>query len=133
MLHNSAADIRHMHPQRPSGRRGKTPLMALGRVDRRTRSARRAAALRKMWCEVLGPDINPHLRMLIEHAACAVTLAEAAQGRMLSGDTTITPEQVVKLSNIAQRAIRALNLPNGHEREAERGDVLPTRVIRRAK
>jgi hypothetical protein len=117
MLANSGADTNTSRHVSVRGRRGKTRLRTLDQIDQRTRSARRTRELIALWTKVLGGDVTPVQSMALVHAAACQALCEDLQARALSGDTTITPEQVVKLSNIAQRAIRALNLPAQSERE----------------
>jgi hypothetical protein len=128
MLENNLA----VTPIMPDARRkGRARMTTFTRVDGRSVAGKRHAALVKMWRAALGGDVSPHVAMLIEHAATAVVVSEHASARMMAGDP-ITPEQVVKLANVATRAVNALNLPNGHK--PERGDdALPTRVIGRAK
>jgi hypothetical protein len=113
MFANHAAVTNDM----PARRRGKTRLRTLSRLDGRTRSAKRARELVEMWSAALGsPDAVQ--MMGVRHAAATVVILEDAQSRRLAGDTSITVEQITKLSNIMTRAVNALGLPS--ERASER-------------
>jgi hypothetical protein len=119
MLQNNAADTNDMRPLSARARRGKTRLRTLDRLDGRTVAAKRARQLIALWAHALGHAPSPVEAMAITHAAACVAICEDAQTRRLAGDTSITPEQITKLSNIATRAVNALNLSNGHERERD--------------
>jgi hypothetical protein len=121
MLQNSGAVTAVTRASSAGGRRGKTRLKTLDQIDQRTRSARRTRELIALWTKALGGVVTPVQAMAITHAAACQALCEDLQARALSGDMTITPEQVVKVSNVAQRAIRALNLPNGDEHKRDNG------------
>jgi hypothetical protein len=118
MLQNNAVDASVLAPRR----KGKTRLRTLDQIDQRTRSARRTRELIALWTKALGGDVSPVQAMAITHAAATQAIAEDLQARRLNGDRTITPEQIVKVVNIAQRAIRALGLPEqgSHKRESWR-------------
>jgi hypothetical protein len=117
MLQNNAVTATDMRP----GRKGKTRLRTLDRIDQRTVSARRTRELIALWTEALGGDVSPVQAMAITHAAACVALCEDAQSRRLAGDTSITAETVVKFSNVAQRAIKQLALPSAGPRSAKTG------------
>jgi hypothetical protein len=118
MLQNNAADTHDMRPLSARARRGKTRLRTLDRLDGRTVAAKRARQLIALWTTALRHTPSPVEVMAITHAAACCAISEDAQARRLAGDTSITPEQITKLSNIATRAVNALNLPT--EREPER-------------
>jgi hypothetical protein len=103
------------------GRKGKTRLRTLAKLDQRTVAARRARELIALWTKALGGAPTPVEQMAISHAAACKVLCEDFQARRLAGDASVTAEQLVKLSNIMTRAVNALNLPNGHERERDHG------------
>jgi hypothetical protein len=81
------------------------------RLDGRTRTARRVCEIVETLSKALGRAPNAVERMGIVHAAATAALLEDLQARALRGDPSVTPEQLVKVSNIASRAIRALGLP----------------------
>jgi hypothetical protein len=107
MLQNSGAVANDMRP----GRRGKTKLRTLSRLDGRTAAAKRARVLVQVWTAALGGAPSPVQSMALAHAAATQVILEDAQAKRLRGDVSITPEQIVKLSNIADRARRQLALP----------------------
>jgi hypothetical protein len=125
MFANHAADTNALRSVSAKGRRGKTRLRTLDQIDQRTRSARRTRELIALWTQALGGAPSPVEKMAITHAAACQALCEDMQARALSGDTSITPDQVVKVSNIAQRAIRALNLPTTERESIDAGLNLP--------
>jgi hypothetical protein len=106
-------------------RKGKTRLRTLDGLDQRTRSARRTRELVALWTKALGSKPSPVQAMAIQHAAATTVICEDAQARYLSGDTSITPEQITKLSNIATRAVNALNLPAAGERKRTGFELRP--------
>jgi hypothetical protein len=112
MLANSGA----VTNESSSGRRGKTRLRVLSRLDGRSSAAKRAQRLCALWRKALG-SVTPLQEMLLAHAATCQVIAEDAQARMLSGDPTISPAELTKLCNIASRAIKQLGLPAQSERE----------------
>jgi hypothetical protein len=127
MLENNLA----VTPIMPDARRkGRARMTTFTRVDGRSIAGKRHAALIKMWRAALGGDVSAHVAMLIEHAATAVVVSEHASARMLAGDPAISAAEVTKLSNVASRAVRALNLSNGHEHERERNTGLGLRPLR---
>jgi hypothetical protein len=107
MLQNNAVTATDMRP----GRKGKTRLRTLDRIDQRTVSARRTRELIALWTKALGGDVSPVQAMAITHAAATHCILEDAQARMLSGDQTISASEITKLSNISARALKALRLP----------------------
>jgi hypothetical protein len=123
MLADSGALTTVTRASSARGRRGKSRLRTIDQIDQRTRSARRTRELIALWTQALGGSVTPVQAMAIVHAAACQALCEDLQSRALSGDTTVTPEQVVKISNIAQRGIRALNLPEqgSQRRESDFG------------
>jgi hypothetical protein len=124
MLHDSTAIADTSRP----GRRGKTRLRSLSRLDGRSAAAKKAQRLCEVWTRALGGDVTPVQAMAIQHAAATTVICEDAQARYLSGDPLITPAEITKLSNIATRAVNALNLPQERERKRETGfEVRPLR------
>jgi hypothetical protein len=107
MLQNNAVTATDMRP----GRKGKTRLRTLDRIDQRTRSARRTREIIAVLTEALGRVPNAVEKMGIVHAAATAALLEDMQARALSGDASVTIEQLTKASNIAHRAIKQLHLP----------------------
>jgi hypothetical protein len=103
----SSADTNAMPPRR----KGKTRPLTLSHLDARTRAVKRAHSLIALWTKMLGADVSAHVSMLMTHAAAATVIAEDLQARVLSGDPSVSVEQLTKASNIAGRAVRALRLP----------------------
>jgi hypothetical protein len=106
MLANSAAVINVSGP----GRRGKSRLRVLSRLDGRSAAAKKARKLVELWRAELG-TVTPLQEMLLTSAACAVVIHEDAQSRALNGDPTISVAELTKLANIASRAIKQIGLP----------------------
>jgi hypothetical protein len=112
MLQNSAAVIDKSGP----GRKGKTRLRVLSRLDGRSGAAKKAKRLVELWRAELG-STTPLQELLLAHAATCVVIAEDAQARMSSGDPSISVAELTKLNNIASRAMRQIGLPvAGRER-----------------
>lgn len=116
MLANHAAVIDASGP----GRRGKSRLRVLSRLDGRSSAARKARRLVELWRDALG-SVTPLQETFLAHAATCVVIAEDAQARMLSGDPSISAAELTKLCNIASRAIKQLGLPAESERRSEFG------------
>jgi len=111
------------------GKSSKHRLRTISHVDQRSRGARRVRALTKLWTQALGwIEPTPMQALALEHAAASTALAEDLQARALLGDTSVTPEQITKLANVAARAVRVLGLPGDTERRPE-AETIPSRVV----
>jgi len=93
-------------------REPKTRLIGVRHLDGRTRAAARARKLVATFEAELanGGILTAQTRIAAERAATLVVLAEDARARRLAGDTKISLEDVVRMDNVAARAIKALGL-----------------------
>jgi hypothetical protein len=106
MLANNA----EMPAGSPAVGRGKVRFLTLEGLDGRTIAARRAAQLAKGFEAELGGTLSATQRLAVEQASALAAIAEDAQARRLAGDMTISLEDLVRATNAATRAVRALNI-----------------------
>jgi hypothetical protein len=88
-------------------------LRTISDLDGRTRAARRARDLAAAFAADLGGTLTAAQRLAVDRAAALCALAEDARARRLAGDTTISLEDVVRVDNAAQRAVRMLGIKSG--------------------
>lgn len=88
----------------------KLRLKTLGHLDMRTRAGKRTTALAKTFAAELGGQLTSAQRLAVERAATLVAIAEDARIRRLAGDTSVSLQDIVRLDNNANRAMRALGL-----------------------
>jgi len=124
MPQNSAPDSPSVAPRRSAHYGPKHRLKTVAQLDQRTRAAKRITALARTWAAALGDKLTNGQRIAIERAATLTALAEDARVRRLSGDLSISLEDIARLDNTANRAVRALGLPTERERESERDGPL---------
>src|SRR5262245_20580113 len=98
-------------PRRSARYEPKRRLKTLSHLDQRTIAARRIATLVAMWTAQLGGKLTDGKLIAVERAASLVALAEDARARRLSGDLSISLNDVARLDNSANRAVNALSLP----------------------
>jgi hypothetical protein len=95
---------------RPQIIRGKVRFLTLEGLDGRTIAARRAAQLAKGFEAELGGTLSATQRLAVEQASALAAIAEDAQARRLAGDMTVSLEDLVRATNAATRAVKALNI-----------------------
>jgi hypothetical protein len=85
--------------------------LAVGMMDRRTREWRRRLELVKVFTEALGgaDKLSPVTIAKVEIAAELAVAAELTRARFLGGEA-ISPDDLVRTSNQAARAERALGI-----------------------
>jgi len=83
-------------------------------IDKRYAIGRRYKQLAALYCERVGLDVerDPVLLAAVEKAAQLTALAEAAAARALRADPKVTLDDVVRLTRLADLAVRRLNLPS---------------------
>jgi hypothetical protein len=81
------------------------------RLDGRRRLSRRVREITAELIGAFGREPDAIERMMIINAAASAALLEDLQARVLRGDPSVTPEQLVKVANSARRAHAALHLP----------------------
>lgn len=81
-------------------------------IDKRFAVGRRVKQLAITFRERLNLDANPDPLLLaaVERAARLTALAEQASARALSGDERVAYDDVVRLSRLADHAVRRLHL-----------------------
>jgi hypothetical protein len=106
--------VTDMMPQSSAGseprkrRRHRKPLPR-GPFDRRTRIARRRAALERMFSAQAG-EVTPALAVKIAAAAELVALAESYRGAFMRGAATVPLDDLVRLERLAGQSVRGLGL-----------------------
>ena len=105
----SAVDTRPTRIEREARRR-KLRIITLGHLDGRTRARKRADALAAAFAAGLGGQITDAQRLAVYNAAALTAIAEDAKARRLSGDTTVSLEDLVRLDNVAARAVKQLGI-----------------------
>jgi hypothetical protein len=91
--------------------------MTLGHLDRRTRASRRAAGLAEAFAAEIGGQITDSLRIRVETAAALSVIAEDAQTRRLTGDSSISLDDLVRAVSAARRALRDIGIRPNAKRE----------------
>jgi hypothetical protein len=98
----------------PAGSAGATRNKRRARVwiDKRSALGRRVTRLAATFRARVGFDANPDPLLLtaIEHAAQLQALAEQAAARALRADPKVAYDDVVRLSRLADHAVRRLRL-----------------------
>lgn len=84
--------------------------MDRGIIDRRSRAWRRRCEIVEMFRSAIGCDADPILSSKIDTAAELAVAAEIARARFLSGDGSVTADDLVRITNQASRAEASLNL-----------------------
>lgn len=85
-------------------------VLTLADLDGRSRPARQAKRLVTAFTSALGGAVEPHQRVAIQRAAELVAIAEQTRALHLVGKATA--EDVVRVDNVANRAVKALKLPS---------------------
>jgi hypothetical protein len=120
----NADDVTQMHRARMSDELRKQRRRARDRklLDGRTRLQRRIRALRDSYLAAIGEAASPELRDRCERAAQLVALAEDARCKALGGGIGLDHlEHLVRIENIADRAVRGLGVDR--RREPERSSL----------
>jgi hypothetical protein len=112
----------------PRGRKHR--LFTVSALDGRTVAARRAKELAAGFAAELGSTITATQRFAIERAAALVALSEDAKARRLSGDPTISLEDLIRVDNAAGRAVKALGIKPGAGPHKEPGAALDEYLAR---
>jgi hypothetical protein len=106
-------------PRRARRYEPKRRVEMLAGLDQRSRAYRRIAALVSMWAQQLGGKLTDGQRIALERAAGLVVISEDTRLRRLSGDLTISLNDIARLDNAASRAMNALGLPEERDGEHE--------------
>ncbi len=110
-MHADAAEMAvRSAPDAPPIARGKQRLRTLAHLDGRTIASKRARELVAAFAAELGSEITATQRLAIERAAALVALAEDSKARRLSGDQSISLDDVVRVDGASLRAVKALGL-----------------------
>ncbi len=107
-----AADTDAMHARRAPDASGKVRLKTLRALDGRTIAAKRAAALAETFAAELG-ELTPALRIRVETAAALSAIAEDCQTRRLTGDRSVSLDDLIRATSAARRAVRDLGFRPG--------------------
>jgi hypothetical protein len=94
----------------------KQRIRTLESLDGRTRASQRAHALMRSFTADLGGKPSAAQRLAIRHAAMMVAIAEDAAAKQLSGETADL-DMLVRVSNLARRAVLDLHLPKADKRQ----------------
>jgi hypothetical protein len=113
-MHSDTAGI---PPSLGAGSPSKARILTLGHLDRRTRAARRAAALAEAFAVEIGGQITDSLRIRVETAAALSVIAEDAQTRRLAGDPSVSLDDLVRAVSAARRALRDIGIKPNAKRE----------------
>jgi len=111
-MHLDAAQTR---PESARVRRRRLRLRTVGSMDRRTTAARRAGELVHTFETALGGQLSAAQRLAVDRAATLLAIAQDAQVRRLQGDLSVSLEDIARLDNAANRAVRALGLERQRE------------------
>jgi hypothetical protein len=90
------------------------------RIDNRTRTARRAKALREYYSAVLaaaGRELTIELAAAVSRASELVALVEDMRARALRG-VEINADDLVRMQRLADASVRRLNLPSASSKQA---------------
>jgi hypothetical protein len=114
---NTAQVAAVVSPFRRRKRGKKLPAHAF---DRRTRMGRRAVQLAATFNARLGEDAGDLvLQVQVERAAQLVAYSEVLSARALRADPAVCPDDVVRLTRLADISVRRLNLDR-HKRRLPR-------------
>jgi hypothetical protein len=86
------------------------------RTDQRRRSARRAKTLREHWVQTLvqaGRAMTVDLTERVMRASELTALAEDMRAKMLRGEADVCADDLVRVTRLADMAVRRLTLPTG--------------------
>jgi hypothetical protein len=81
-------------------------LLTTAHLDGRTRAMKRTRELVAELKAEIGGDLNPAQISAVERAAALAAVAEDARARRLAGDTSIGLNDLVRVDNAADRALR---------------------------
>jgi hypothetical protein len=84
------------------------------RIDNRTRTARRAKALREHFTAALvgsGRELTVDLTERVMKASELTALAEDMRAKMLRGEADVCADDLVRVTRLADASVRRLNLP----------------------
>jgi hypothetical protein len=111
-----SAAVTRMVPAKPKPNKRRAHVQ----IDKRFAIGRRVKQLTATFRERLGLDANPDLLLLaaIERAAQLQALAEQAAARALRGDVSVAYDDVVRLSRLAEHAVRKLHLDRNNTKQA---------------
>ena len=90
-----------------------------GRLDGRTKLARRAKQLARAFEAERGGALSDAQMVAVKRAAEMATIAERTRALWLAGDWKTTGTDVVRIDGAARRAILDLGLPTSNVRPAE--------------
>jgi hypothetical protein len=129
----NADDVTQMHRARMSDELRKQRRRARDRklLDGRTRLQRRIRALRDSYLVAIGEMASPELRERCERAAQLVAIAEDARRKALAGGFSL--DGLVRIENIADRAVRALGLDRRREPASRRPGINEYLAARQAR
>jgi hypothetical protein len=98
-------------------------------IDKRFAVGRRIKELTATFRERLGFDANPDPLLLtaIERAAQLQALAEQASARALRADPKVAYDDVVRLSRLADHAVRRLRLDRNNTKQPSLSEYLAAR------
>lgn len=96
----------------------KQRLQTLESLDGRTRASQRAYAIMKTFEDALGGKPSAGQLLAIRRAGMLCALEEDATARVLSGET-VDLDGLVRVSNLARRAVLDLHLPKAMKPAAE--------------
>jgi hypothetical protein len=113
LLENRPVDAAEIGAGCAPSSRQKERLCTLASLDGRTRASKRARELVATFEAELDTSITSRQRLTIERGATQTTLAEDAQARRLAGDQDVTLEDLVRIDDSAQRAVKALGFDRG--------------------
>lgn len=101
------------HQQHKAKVGGAGAVASLFRVDRRMKLGRRITEKERLFTAALGGEgaVTPVVRERISIAAQLAVVAEVARDKFLRGDDGINPDDLVRLTNQARLAERALRIP----------------------
>jgi hypothetical protein len=111
-----SAAVTRTAPARPKPNKRRAHVQ----IDKRYAIGRRVKQLVATFRERLGLEGNPDLLLLaaIERAAQLQALAEQAAARALRGDAQVAYDDVVRLSRLAEHAVRKLHLDRHNTKQA---------------
>jgi hypothetical protein len=97
-------------------------------LDMRSQSARRYRDLIASFTNALGSHLSDAQRVAVQRAAGLTVAAEEARARAMRGEP-IEIADLVKLENLADRAVRALNIKHKGLKPPALDDYLAGRVV----
>jgi hypothetical protein len=82
-----------------------------GRLDGRTKLARRTKQLERAFIAELGGDLSDARLAAVRRAADLLSIAEQVRSRWMAGDLGVSTTDIVRVEGTARRALIDLNLP----------------------